>query len=40
MGRTPIALFCDQLAVHKSKLVKPYYEQLNIKLVLNVSYSP
>ena len=26
MGQTPIALFCDQLAVHRSKDVKPWYE--------------
>ena len=40
MGQTPIALFCDQLVVHRSKEVKPWYDQLNIKLVLNVGYSP
>ena len=40
MGQTPIALFCDQLAVHRSKDVKPWYSELNIKLVLNVGYSP
>ena len=35
-----LALFMDQLNVHKSLAVKPYYEQLNITPVWNVSYSP
>ena len=39
MGRTPIAILFDQLSVHKSKDVKPWYEKLNIKPLFNVSYS-
>jgi transposase len=35
-----IALFMDNLAVHKSRNVKPYYESLDITPVFNVSYSP
>ena len=30
----------DQLAVHKSKDVKPYYGDYNITPVFNVGYSP
>ena len=30
----------DQLAVHKSKAVKPWYEKLKITPVYNVAYSP
>ena len=33
-------MFCDQLAVHKSQVVKPYYESLDIVPVYNVGYSP
>jgi len=33
-------LFCDQLAVHKSQAVKPYYDSLDIVPVYNVGYSP
>ena len=40
MGEVPIALFCDQLAVHKSKEVKPVYLSTNITPVFNVGYSP
>jgi len=36
----PLALFMDQLAVHRHKDVKPLYEQLNIRPVFNVGYSP
>ena len=39
-GKTPLALFCDQLAVHKSRAVKPYYDSLDIVPVYNVGYSP
>ena len=35
-----IALFMDNLAVHKSRDVRPYYESLDITPVFNVSYSP
>jgi transposase len=35
-----LALFMDNLTVHRSLTVKPYYEQLNIMPVWNVSYSP
>jgi transposase len=30
----------DQLAVHKSKSIKPLYEKLNITPIFNVAYSP
>ena len=36
----PIALFMDQLNVHKAKLVMPWYEKLNIKPIFNIGYSP
>ena len=36
----PVALFMDQLAVHKSKDVKEWYSDLDIKPVFNVGYSP
>ena len=39
-GEVPLALFCDQLAVHKSQAVKPYYASLDIVPVYNVGYSP
>ena len=40
MKNVPIALFFDQLNVHRSKDVKPWYDKLNIKPVFNISYSP
>ena len=40
LGNTPLALFMDQLTVHKSKEVKPWYEKLNMSIIYNVSYSP
>jgi transposase len=40
MGRKPLAILFDQLAVHRSKDVKPYFDKLNIKPLFNVSYSP
>ena len=30
----------DQLAVHKSKVIKPVYEKLDIMPIFNVGYSP
>ena len=36
----PIALFMDNLPVHKRLIVKPYYERLNIVPVWNIAYSP
>jgi transposase len=36
----PIALFMDQLSVHRGKLVKPWYEKLDIVPIFNVGYSP
>ena len=30
----------DQLSVHRDKTVKPYYTQLDIQPIFNVSYSP
>jgi transposase len=38
--RRSIALFMDNLAVHKSRDVQPYYESLDITPVYNVGYSP
>ena len=38
--QTPLALFMDQLTVHRSKEVRPWYAQLNIKPIFNVGYSP
>ena len=40
MGSTPLALFCDQLAIHRMIEVKEEYRKLDIKLILNVGYSP
>jgi len=39
-GKRHLALFMDQLAVHKSKDVQPWYVKLNITPIYNVSYSP
>ena len=39
-AKRSIALFMDQLAVHKSREVKPWYEKLDITPVFNVAYSP
>ena len=36
----PLALFMDQLKVHKSADVTPLYQKLNIRPVFNVGYSP
>ena len=38
--RPPIALFMDNLAVHRSKDVKPLYKELNITPIYNIGYSP
>ena len=40
MGSLPIALFMDQLQVHKSRDVREYFDELDIKPVFNVGYSP
>ena len=40
LGRRPIALFMDQLPVHKSKDVRPAYDRLDITPIYNVGYSP
>ena len=39
-AKQPIALFMDNLMVHKSRELKEWYSKLNIKPVFNVSYSP
>ena len=39
-GNTPIALYLDQLQVHKARDVRPWYRQLDIMPILNVGYSP
>lgn len=36
----PLAIFCDQLAVHKTKTTKEMCEQLKIKMIYNAPYSP
>ena len=36
----PLALFMDQAMIHRAKEVKPYFEQLNIRKVFNIGYSP
>ena len=38
--KRPLAIFMDQLQVHKSKAMGPIYEELDIKPVLNIGYSP
>ena len=40
LGRRPIALFMDQLRVHKSRDVQPEYNRLDITPIFNVGYSP
>jgi transposase len=35
-----ICLFLDNLSVHKSNLVRPYYEELRITPIYNLPYSP
>lgn len=40
MGRRPFALMMDQLAVHRHKEVKQAYEELDIRPIFNVGYSP
>lgn len=36
----PLAIFMDQLRVHKARIVMPSYDNLNIKPVFNIGYSP
>ena len=36
----PLALFMDQLSIHKTPTVKPWYRTLNITPIYNVGYSP
>ena len=38
--KRPLAIFMDNLQVHKSKVMGPIYQELNIKPVLNIAYSP
>ena len=40
LGRRPIALFMDQLPVHRSRDVQPEYNRLDITPIYNVGYSP
>ena len=40
MGRKRIALFMDQLRVHKARSVVEIYDKLDIIPVFNVGYSP
>ena len=39
-GTRPLALYLDQLNVHKGKYVRPFYESLNILPIFNIGYSP
>ena len=39
-GGRPLALFMDQLRVHKAKAVAPSYQALDILPIFNVGYSP
>ena len=38
--KTPLALFLDQLSVHKTKKVRELMQSLNINPIFNVGYSP
>ena len=38
--KTPLAIFMDNLQVHRAKEVKPCLEKLNMVPVWNVAYSP
>ena len=38
--KRPLALFMDQLAVHKAADVRELYAELNITQIFNVGYSP
>ena len=38
--KTPLAIFMDNLQVHRAKEVKPCWEKLDIVPVWNVAYSP
>ena len=40
LAQLPLALYMDQLSVHKSKDVRPSYERLDVTPIFNVSYSP
>jgi transposase len=40
LNARPLALFMDQLSVHKGKDVVPWYERLDIKPIYNIGYSP
>ena len=40
LREVPIALFMDNASIHKSRGVKPIYEDRDIKPVFNVPYSP
>ena len=39
-AQLPLALYMDQLSVHKSKEVRPSYSRLDVTPIFNVSYSP
>ena len=39
-GRQPLALFMDQLQVHKAKEIRDEWAKLDIERIYNVSYSP
>ena len=40
LDNLPVAIYMDQLAVHKSKDIKPIYARLDLTPIYNVSYSP
>ena len=39
-GNVKLALFMDQLNVHKGKDIKPLYADYDIKPIFNIGYSP
>ena len=39
-GKRNLAIYFDQLNVHRCKEVKPYYASLDIQPIFNIGYSP
>ena len=39
-GKTPLAIFMDNLSVHKTLVTQKAYENLDIKPIFNLPYSP
>jgi hypothetical protein len=40
LHKKKIAIFMDNLKVHKKEDVLPWYKKLNIKVIWNATYSP